>query len=94
MDEETRLETADELESEEDNTTTAVEPTALEQDSTEIDEEEFSALLGAREYEASADIEQLWMREIGSVPLLSNKAVVELARKVEEGETINEVDYG
>lgn len=94
MDEETRLGTADGLEPEEENTTTAGEPTALEQDSTEIDEEEFSALLGAREYEPSADIEQLWMREIGSVPLLSNKAVVELARKVEEGETLNEVEYG
>jgi RNA polymerase primary sigma factor len=93
MDEETQLGTADELEPEEDNTTTPGGATALDLDSTETDEEEFSTLLGAREYESSADIEQLWMREIGSVPLLSNKEVVELARKVEEGETLNEIEF-
>jgi RNA polymerase primary sigma factor len=93
MDEETQLGTADELEPEEDNTTTPAGATALDMDSTETDEEEFSTLLGAREYESSADIEQLWMREIGSVPLLSNKEVVELARKVEEGETLNEIEF-
>jgi len=59
----------------------------------EMDDDEFSAILGTREYEASADIEQLWMREIGAVPLLSNKEVVELARVVEEGEVLNEVEY-
>ncbi len=59
----------------------------------EMDDDEFSSILGTREYEASADIEQLWMREIGAVPLLSNKQVVELARVVEEGEVLNEVEY-
>jgi RNA polymerase primary sigma factor len=59
----------------------------------EMDDDEFSAILGTREYESSADIEQLWMREIGAVPLLSNKQVVELASVVEEGEVLNEVEY-
>jgi RNA polymerase primary sigma factor len=59
----------------------------------EMDDDEFSAILGTREYESSADIEQLWMREIGAVPLLSNKEVVELAGVVEEGEVLNEVEY-
>ena len=59
----------------------------------EMDDDEFSTILGPREYESSADIEQLWMREIGAVPLLSNKEVVELARVVEEGEVLNEVEY-
>jgi|GEM_PF-220140 len=59
----------------------------------EMDDDEFSAMLGTREYESSADIEQLWMREIGAVPLLSNKEVVELARVVEEGEVLNEIEY-
>jgi len=59
----------------------------------EMDDDEFSAMVGVREYESSADIEQLWMREIGAVPLLSNKEVVELARIVEEGEVLNEIEY-
>ncbi len=59
----------------------------------EMGDEEFSSMVGTREYEPSADIEQLWMREIGGVPLLSNKEVVELARIVEEGEVLNEIEY-
>jgi RNA polymerase primary sigma factor len=59
----------------------------------EIGDEEFSAMVGSRDYESTADIEQIWMREIGAVPLLSNKEVVELAGKVEEGEVLIEVEY-
>ena len=59
----------------------------------DIGDDEFSAMIGSRDYESTADIEQIWMREIGAVPLLSNKEVVELARKVEEGEVLSEVDY-
>jgi len=56
----------------------------------EIDDDDFSAMVGASDYQSSTDIEQLWMREIGAVPLLSNKEVVEIARKVEEGEVVLE----
>ena len=56
----------------------------------DIDDDEFSAMVGTSDYQSSTDIEQLWMREIGAVPLLSNKEVVEIARKVEEGEVILE----
>ncbi len=94
MEEETRIEMEEELEP------VAAGSTAEEEDepavrdaSYEMDDDEFSAMVGTREYESSADIEQLWMREIGAVPLLSNKEVVELARTVEEGEVLNELEY-
>lgn len=94
MEEETRIEMEDELEP------VAAGPTADDEDgsvargsSYEMDDDEFSAMVGTREYESSADIEQLWMREIGAVSLLSNKEVVELARTVEQGEVLNEVEY-
>ncbi|MBN1856788.1 MAG: sigma-70 family RNA polymerase sigma factor [Dehalococcoidia bacterium] len=93
MNDETTIETTDELEPDEETSTTS-EPVTTEQDSTdEMDEQEFATLLGAREYESSADIEQIWMREIGSVPLLSNKEVIDIAREVESGEVLNEVEY-
>jgi len=95
MEEEIRIGVEDELEP-------VVDGPALDGDqqdevgtdaSLEMDDDEFSSMVGTREYEASADIEQLWMREIGAVPLLSNKEVVELARVVEEGEVLNEIEY-
>ena len=92
MNDETRTQTSDGLDTGEETSPTD-EPVALEQDSTEIDEQEFASLLGAREYESSTDIEQIWMREIGSVPLLSNKEVIAIARAVETGEVLNEVEY-
>jgi len=92
MNDETRTQTNNGLDTEEETSTTD-EPVALEQDQTEIDEQEFASLLGAREYEFSTDIEQIWMREIGSVPLLSNKEVIAIAREVESGEVLNEVEY-
>ena len=58
----------------------------------EMDDDEFSAMVGTSDYQTSTDIEQLWMREIGAVPLLSNKEVVEIARKVEEGEVVIEAE--
>lgn len=70
------------------------EQEASAEEALEIGDDEFSAMVGARDYESTADIEQIWMREIGAVPLLSNKEVVELARKVEEGEVLIEVEYG
>lgn len=94
MDEETRIEMEDELEptaagsNAEDESQPAARATSYE-----MDDDEFSAMVGTREYESSADIEQLWMREIGAVSLLSNKEVVELARIVEQGEVLNEVEY-
>jgi len=63
------------------------------EDTLDIGDEEFSAMLGSKDYESTADIEQIWMREIGAVPLLSNKEVIELARKVEEGEVLLEIEY-
>lgn len=95
MEEETRIELeTEELETVDDGLTQDSEPDVAATDATfEMDDDEFSAMVGTREYESSADIEQLWMREIGAVPLLSNKEVVELARVVEEGEVLNEIDY-
>ncbi len=93
MEEETRIEIQDEFEpvatgvSSEDEQETVASETPYE-----MDDDEFSAMVGARDYESSADIEQLWMREIGAVRLLSNKEVVGLARTVEEGEVLNEVE--
>ena len=58
----------------------------------EMDDDEFSAMVGTSDYQSSTDIEQLWMREIGAVPLLNNKEVVEIARKVEEGELLIEAE--
>ena len=58
----------------------------------EMDDDEFSAMVGTSDYQTSTDIEQLWMREIGAVPLLSNKEVVEIARKVEAGEVVLEAE--
>jgi len=89
----TRIETDDELEPVDDVLTPDEEVEAVEHDApAEMDDEEFSAMVGTRDYESSADIEQMWMREIGSVPLLSNKEVVDLARTVEEGEVLNEIE--
>jgi RNA polymerase primary sigma factor len=95
MEEETRIELeTEELETVDDGLTQDSEPDVAATDATfEMDDDEFSAMVGTREYESSADIEQLWMREIGAVPLLSNKEVVELARVVEEGEVLNEIEY-
>ncbi|MBN1152215.1 MAG: sigma-70 family RNA polymerase sigma factor [Dehalococcoidia bacterium] len=95
MEEETRLELEDELEPVVDGLSQDSEQDVAVTDAVfEMDDDEFSAMVGTREYESSADIEQIWMREIGAVPLLSNKEVVELARVVEEGEVLNEIEYG
>jgi RNA polymerase primary sigma factor len=89
----TRIETEDELEPVDDVLTPDEEVEAVEHDApADMDDDEFSAMVGTRDYESSADIEQMWMREIGSVPLLSNKEVVDLARTVEEGEVLNEIE--
>lgn len=94
MEEESRIEMEDELEPVVDGLAQDSDQDAAVPDATfEMDDDEFSAMVGTREYESSADIEQLWMREIGAVPLLSNKEVVELARVVEEGEVLNEIEY-
>ncbi len=93
MEEETRIGIEEELEPVVDGLPQDTDTEAAITDTSyEMDDDEFSSMLGAREYESSADIEQLWMREIGAVPLLSNKEVVELARVVEEGEVLNEVE--
>ncbi|MFW6056471.1 MAG: sigma-70 family RNA polymerase sigma factor [Chloroflexota bacterium] len=81
-----KIEPAEDTSSDEEEETT-------DEETLNIDDEEFSAMLGSRDYESTADIEQIWMREIGAVPLLSNKEVIELARKVEEGEVLLEVEY-
>ncbi len=95
MEEETRREMEEELEPVAAGSTVDDEAEPATRDAPyEMDDDEFSAMVGTREYESSADIEQLWMREIGAVPLLSNKEVVELARTVEEGEVLNEIAYG
>ncbi|MCK9355657.1 MAG: sigma-70 family RNA polymerase sigma factor [Dehalococcoidia bacterium] len=89
----TRIETDTELEPVDEALTPDEEVEAVEHvAAAEMDDDEFSAMVGPRDYDSSADIEQMWMREIGSVPLLSNKAVVDLARTVEEGEVLNEIE--
>ena len=90
MEEELRNEVEDGFEPDED--TTAPANTADDAAEIEMDDDEFSAMVGTSDYQTSTDIEQLWMREIGSVPLLSNKEVVEIARKIEEGEVLLEAD--
>ena len=93
MERETRVELEDEIEPAVEGLSQDVDADVAVSDTPyEMDDDEFSAMLGTREYESSADIEQLWMREIGAVPLLSNKEVVELARIVEEGEVLHEVE--
>ncbi len=93
MEDETRIEAEEELEPVDDVLTPDEEVEAVEQSApVDMDDDEFSAMVGTRDYDSSADIEQMWMREIGSVPLLSNKEVVDLARTVEEGEVLNEID--
>mgnify|MGYP006289358017 CR=1 FL=1 len=91
MEEELKNGVEEELEPAEDSNTDEQESSS--EDTLEIGDEEFSAMLGSRDYESTADIEQIWMREIGAVSLLSNKEVIELARKVEEGEVLLEVEY-
>ncbi len=91
MEEELKTGIDEEVEPAED--TSKDEQETSDEDTLDIGDEEFSAMLGSRDYESTADIEQIWMREIGAVPLLSNKEVIELARKVEEGEVLLEVEY-
>ena len=94
MEEETRMEMEEELEPVVDGLSQDNESVVVAAEAPyDMDDDEFSAMLGTRDYESSADIEQLWMREIGAVPLLSNKEVVDLARVVEEGEVLNEIEY-
>lgn len=95
MEEETRMEIEEELEPVAAGSSVNDEEEPVARDASyEMDDDEFSAMVGTRDYESSADIEQIWMREIGTVPLLSNKEVVELARTVEAGEVLNEIEYG
>ncbi len=90
MEEELRNETEDGFGPDED--TTVAVSAADDAADMEMDDDEFSAMVGTSDYQTSTDIEQLWMREIGSVPLLSNKEVVEIARTIEEGEVLLEAD--